>query len=573
MTSNSQIVVLKFGSSVLRSEEDLPTAVHEIYQWWRDGVHVVAVVSALGDTTDRLLRLADNVCDQPDKSALATLLATGEAAASALLGLALNKAGIPAQVLDAAQAGLRTDGTGLDADPVALDAARICAEAQRGIVVLPGFVGRGEHGETTLLGRGGSDYTALFLAQQLKSRCVLLKDVDGLYTSDPAQTETRASRFKQVGYETAMRVGGSVVQQKAVRFAAANRQTFTITCVGSTSTTEVGPFTDRLDSSECDSGPLRVALVGCGIVGGGVYHRLAATPELFDCIAVVTKTGQQARALGVPDQLITTDVAELLKRECDVIVELTGTTTEASALANAALRQGRHFVTANKALLATEGDQLAALAEENGVTLRYSAAVGGALPALETIDRARDIGKIRSFSGILNGTTNFILDRIAEGEDLLTAVAAAQQAGYAEANPLLDLNGTDITHKLILLARKAFDVKLRFDEVDRMGIENIDPVWVQKARHRGYVVRLVAECLATPSGIKTTVKPIEIPESHPFAQVRGAGNCLVVQPASGDSLVVFAEGAGRWPTTESVIADLLDIRTECKQQELEVAVA
>jgi homoserine dehydrogenase len=256
-----------------------------------------------------------------------------------------------------------------------------------------------------------------------------------------------------------------------------------------------------------------------------------------------------------------------------VIVELTGTTTEASALANAALRQGRHFVTANKALLATEGDQLAALAQEHGVTIRHSAAVGGALPALETIERARGTGKIKSFSGILNGTTNFILDRIAEGEDLSTAVAAAQQAGYAEANPLLDLNGTDTTHKLILLARKAFDVKLGFDEVDRIGIENIDPVWVQKAQQRGYVVRLVAECLASPSGIKTTVKPIEIPESHPFAQVRGAGNCLVVQPDTGEALVVYAQGAGRWPTTESVIADLLDIRTECTQQELEVAVA
>jgi len=573
MTNRSQLVVLKFGSSVLRSEADLPTAVHEIYRWWRDGAQVVAVVSAFGDTTDKLLRLAERVCDQPTNSALAALLATGEAAASALLGLALNQAGIPAKVLDAAQAGLHTVGTSLDADPVDIDSSRLVAEAQTSIVVLPGFVGRGEHGETTLLGRGGSDYTALFLAQELKSRCVLLKDVDGLYTSDPAQTETRASRFQQVSYDTAIRLGGSVVQQKAVRFAASHRLPFTITSIGSSAATEVGPFMDRLDTSAIDSDPLRVALAGCGTVGGGVYQRLAASPELFEVVGVATRTGEQARALGVPEHLVTIDFADLLKRDADVIVELTGTAAQASVLANAALRSGRHFVTANKALISREGDQLTALARENEVSLRYSAAVGGVLPALETIDRARSVGKIKSLSGILNGTTNFVLDRIAHGEDLQNAVAEAQRAGYAEANPLLDLDGTDSTHKLILLARRAFDVSLGFDEVDRTGIENIDPVWVQNSRERGYAVRLVAECSITPSGIEATVKPVAIPEGHPFAHVVEAGNCLSIHTEAGEPLVVFGQGAGRWPTTESVMADLFDTRAELKLQELEVAVA
>lgn len=217
MTNKSKIVVLKFGSSVLRSEEDLPNAVHEIYRWWRDGAQVVVVVSALGDTTDQLMRRAERICERPHKSVLPSLLATGEATASALLTLQLNKVGIPARLLDEVQAKLRTVGGGIDAIPMSVDAARLLGDSRRAVVVLPGFVGRDEHGDQTVLGRGGSDLTALFLAQQLRAHCVLVKDVDGLYTSDPACTSVRASRFAEVSYDTAIRLGGTVVQGKAVR--------------------------------------------------------------------------------------------------------------------------------------------------------------------------------------------------------------------------------------------------------------------------------------------------------------------------------------------------------------------
>src|SRR5262245_38452468 len=193
MKMKNQVTVLKFGSSVLRSEDDLPTIVHEIYRHYHEGSGVIAVVSAFGDMTDQLMRRAESLCGQPDQSALAALLATGEATSSALLGLALSRAGIPARLLDAAQVGLRTVGDRLNADPIAIDSARLLGEARRAIVVLPGFVGRSENGDTTLLGRGGSDLTALFLAQRLSARCALIKDVAGLYTSDPAQV-MRAGR-------------------------------------------------------------------------------------------------------------------------------------------------------------------------------------------------------------------------------------------------------------------------------------------------------------------------------------------------------------------------------------------
>jgi homoserine dehydrogenase len=574
--NSKRIIVLKFGSSVLRSEADLPSAVHEIYRHWRDGAQVIAVVSAFGDTTDQLTLRAESVCARPEKSALATLLATGEATSSALLSLALNKVGIPARLLDEVQVGLRTVGDGVDAVPVAVDAARLKSESRRAVVVLPGFVGRGEGGERTLLGRGGSDLTALFLAHRLEARCVLIKDVGGLYTSDPACTTVGPSRFAQASYETAARLGSGAVQQKAVRFAAANKLRFAITSIGAACATEVGPFADRLDSSGSSREPLRVVLLGCGTVGGGVYQRLAALPSLFDVVGVGTRTCMRARESGVPDHLNTDDLDELLERECDVVVELIGTTKYASALATAALRSGRHFVTANKALMAVDGEHLSSLAAACGSTLRYSAAVGGVLPALEAIERARESGAIKSFSGILNGTTNYVLDRLAEGEDFQSAVEAAQQAGYAEANPQFDLNGTDATQKLILLARKAFDVSLSFDAIERTGIDQINPQLVRKSRDRGQTIRLVAECFRAGDGVHASVQPVELPLDHPLAQVSGAENRLLIKSEVGEALVVSGTGAGRWPTTEAVMADVFDIQRQQSaedSEELETCVA
>ncbi|MGH9957147.1 MAG: homoserine dehydrogenase, partial [Pyrinomonadaceae bacterium] len=244
MYEKEKIIVLKFGSSVLRDESDLPRAVHEIYRWWRQGAQVLVVASAFGNTTDRLLRGAESVCARPERSMLAALLATGEAASSALLGLALNRAGIPARVLDPAQAGLRTVGGTLDADLVAVDVARLRGELRKAVVILPGFIGRGENGNTTLLGRGGSDLSALFLAHRLRGQCVLLKDVDGIYSSDPATASTRPVRFAQLKYETAGQLAGSVVQPKALRFAASHRMPFVVTSIGSIYQTLVGSNVD-----------------------------------------------------------------------------------------------------------------------------------------------------------------------------------------------------------------------------------------------------------------------------------------------------------------------------------------
>ena len=246
--SERQVIVLKFGSSVLRTKSDLPAVVNEIYQWWLRGNRVVAVVSAFGNTTDELTQCARSVCNEPDPTLLAALLATGEAASSALLGLALRQAGIPVAVLNAEHAGLTTVGPVLDAALVGLDQDRLLLELQQGVVVLPGFVGRSDS-VTTLLGRGGSDLTALFVSHRLNGHCRLVKDVNGLYTSDPNNgAADSASRFVEVSYHTARQVGGSVVQIKAIDFAEEHQLTFTISSVGSNLATAVGPYHDWIDT-------------------------------------------------------------------------------------------------------------------------------------------------------------------------------------------------------------------------------------------------------------------------------------------------------------------------------------
>jgi homoserine dehydrogenase len=244
--ATTSIAVLKFGSSGLRSERDLPTAVGEIERARDRGDQVLAVVSAFGNTTNRLLRRAQRCSESPHPEALAALLATGEAVAAALLGIALERAGLSAVVLDPARIDLRATGERLDAHPVHVDARRIEEALEGRTAVVPGFVGIDAGGAPALLGRGGSDYTALFLAARLGARrCVLLKDVDGLYTADPAVTGA-AERFEDVSWETAREVGGRVVQSKAVRYAESERLSFEVTAPGARSATRVGHGPDRL---------------------------------------------------------------------------------------------------------------------------------------------------------------------------------------------------------------------------------------------------------------------------------------------------------------------------------------
>jgi len=556
----TQTTVLKFGSSVLKCEDDIPKAVHEIYRHWRQGSQVLVVVSAFQGATDALIKKSKEYGDDVDVSAAATLIATGETVSASLLALALKRSGIPSKLLNPDQVGLRTAGDPLDSEPILTDVERLKRELNDAIVIVSGFVGMNDDGDLTLLGRGGSDLTALFLAQKLDAKCVLVKDIDGLYESDPSDARLRPNRFTLASYETTIRLGDQLVQPKAVRFAEGHNQSFEIAAIGSTNKSTVGNFADNVGCDAHEHRPLRVALLGCGTVGGGVYQRLAVLPEFFEIVGVVNLDPNKAFAVGIQNRHLERDAKYLIEKDCDVVIELIGGREPARTFIEHALRSGRNVVTANKALLAESGEELQTLATENRVTIRYSASVGGALPALEAV--TPNGTRPRAFKGIINGTCNFVIDQLASGADFKTAVTLAQKAGFAEADPTLDLDGTDAAQKLSLLARQSFGEDLPISEIVREGIDRLTTEDVLEANERGNVFRLIAECSSTEDGIKGSIKPIELPATHPFALVKGAENCLEIETESGQIKTIKGCGAGRHATTESILADLFDLRRE-----------
>ncbi len=552
---SKEITVIKFGGSVLKDTGDLAKAVNEIYRNLRSGTKVLVVVSAFNGRTDELLATA-RAFGADDNAAAASLLLTGESESAALLTLALQRAGLPAKVLTPAQIGLLTRGETFDAEPIWADTEKLRDELASSIVVVSGFGGVDAHGAPTLLGRGGSDLTALFLAERLDARCILVKDVDGLYESDPAVT-TKPRRFASASYVAAARIGGPLIQQKAVEFAAENSLTVELRSLNSDTGTVISNLPDTFAADTRDARPLRIALLGCGTVGGGVFELLAKYPEKFEIVGVLNRERDRALAAGIPEHLIENDAERLFAKEHDVVIELIGGTDAAGEFIERSLRSGRSVVTANKALLTERPGKFTAIAAETGASLLYSASVGGALPAFELIGKNTD--DIAAVTCILNGTCNFICERLAAGEDIDPAVAAAQAKGFAEADPTLDITGTDAAQKLSLLAKNAFGADIPVAAIERKGIEDLTPEAFREAASRGRTIRLIGEITRTDDGVKCSVAPREVAADGVFGTVTGAGNCLVIRESDGRERVIKAAGAGRYPTAESVIADVFEL--------------
>jgi homoserine dehydrogenase len=588
------ITVLKFGSSVLRHERDLGRVVHEIYRWIRKGERVIAVVSAFAGVTDQLIEKSLEFGARPEEQATAALVATGEATAAALLALALDRAGIPAAVLDPAEIGLVTAGGIADAEIAACNGARLLARLdQVPVVVVPGFVGRSSDGQVTLLGRGGSDLTALFLAQHLKTRrCRLIKDVDGLYESDPALDGPPPARYRTVHWKHAQELDGRIVQKKAIHFAEKHRLSFEVAALQSDTPTLVGPAGATFYPERAPSVPIRVGLLGLGTVGLGVYEEVLKHPEYFT-VAGVCVRNLSKHMTTVDAKLLTQDAWQVLKRDCDVIVELMGGHHPATALIAAALENGIDVVTANKSILAVDGPMLARVANESGARLLFSAAVGGSVPMLEVLEiRAAD-APVRVLSGILNGTSNFILDETGQGTEFEVALAKAQEQGFAEADPKLDLDGSDAAEKLVLLARTASGLDYPSLTLNYKGI--LEPDWEpgrgngsreltaeecnreggqsQSGGKRaqgdgaaeGHVRRLVARAEISGVRVWATVEPVFVSPDDHFARISREQNCLLVEWADGQKAFLHGKGAGRWPTTEAVFADLLALYRHRRQ--------
>ncbi len=547
-----KVIVLKFGSSVLQSRDTLTHAVHEVYRWIRQQYRVVAVVSAFAGETDRLLATVAEYRDA-NPEAIARIVATGEEVATAFLVLELDCFGIPAQVLDPSQIQLVVDAASNDAEPVSAETAAVEAVLNQGkVAVIPGFVARDRSGRVALFGRGGSDLSALFLAKQLNARCRLIKDVDGIYTADPA-TSRGAQRYDRIGFSEALSVAGKVVQPKAISFGRKTGVAFEVAAVGENYATLVGAESSVLSPRTHSKAPLKVGLLGLGTVGLGVFQELWKRPDLFEVTGIAVRH-PELHFEHAPRHLLTSDCWSVIN-DVDVVVELIGGSDPAADLVRAALASGKPVVTANKLLVASD----AQLGSHSA--LRYSAAVGGAVPALEAVQAIGKRAPIVSLSGVLNGTCNYILDRIAAGSSWDHAVAEAQAKGFAEQDPRADVSGADTICKLRLLARWAFPA-VAGQTVSAVGIDAIDIDWVQSAARNGGRARLVGTAQLEDGRVHLEVKPQLVNASHPFAKIRNEENCLLIDAGQGVQHVWTGRGAGRWPTTAAVMADLFDLSRE-----------
>jgi len=553
------LIVLKFGSSVLRSAADLPAAVHEIYSWYRRGWRVVAIVSAIGESTEALLREARAFSAEPEPNATAELLATGERHSAALLGIALDRAGVASRVVDPREIGLQTQGTVLDSEAVGVDRSRIEALLDEfPVVVVPGFFGYDSSGRLHLLGRGGSDLTAVYLANALGARrCRLVKDVDGVYERDPAlSTPAPSRRFVTMGYAEAVERATQLIQPKAVRFLERFSASAEVAAVAHPYETVVGPLARQLTEA-AKPAPLSVLILGLGTVGLGVYQRLSAMPEHFRVAGILMRDRARHAAAGIPTELLHHSPDSLVDLRPDIVVDALPGLQPSQSLVRYYLARGAHVVSANKTLIAEAGPDLAAIARRNGASLCYSAAVGGSVPMIEAVRRAASTGEVLSIAGVLNGTCNYVLDRCTDGLLLNEAVRAAQAHGFAEADPSDDLLGHDAARKLSILAREAFG-----HELDAIDVEPLNTAVLlrnQSTQRENQTLRVVARAWKLGDKYFGQIRLEAAPTNDPFAQTRNEWNRLLITRANGADIAVSGRGAGRWPTTEAVVADLLQI--------------
>lgn len=320
--------------------------------------------------------------------------------------------------------------------------------------------------------------------------------------------------------------------------------------------------------------PLRIALAGLGTVGAGVIRLLEANGELIaaragralQITAVCARDRNKDRGIDLSPFAWEDDMTALAARDdVDVVVELVGGSDgPALALARNALRGGKQVVTANKAMIAHHGMELATIAEEKGVALKYEAAVAGGIPVIKGLGEGAAANRIDGIFGILNGTCNYILSQMeSSGADFGDVLKDAQDLGYAEADPAFDIEGVDAAHKLAILAALAFGTKVDFGAVDISGITKIRAADIAQADALGYVIRLigVADCEDKDGArhLFQRVQPYLVAKSHPLASVDGPTNAVVAEGNFVGRLLFEGAGAGDGPTASAVVADLIDI--------------
>ncbi len=315
--------------------------------------------------------------------------------------------------------------------------------------------------------------------------------------------------------------------------------------------------------------PMKVGLLGFGVVGSGTYAVLTRNAEEISRRAgrqivvsrVATRTPAKAVAVFGDKVPVSNDMRGLVSDpDIDIVVELIGGTTLARDLVLEAIENGKHVVTANKALLALHGNEIFALASRKGVMVAFEAAVCGGIPIIKAIREGLTANRIQWLAGIINGTTNFILSEMrAHGLPYDTVLAQAQQLGYAEADPAGDVKGVDAAHKLTLMASLAFGIPIQFTKAHIEGITELDPQDIAYAERLGYRIKLLGITCRRDEGIELRVHPALVPAERLIANVEGAMNAVVVNgDAVGDTLY-YGPGAGSEATASAVVADLVDV--------------
>lgn len=318
--------------------------------------------------------------------------------------------------------------------------------------------------------------------------------------------------------------------------------------------------------------PLHVALLGCGVVGTQVARLLTEQADdlasrvgaPLELVGIAVRDASAPRDAAVDRSLLTEDAAGLVER-ADIVVEVMGGTEPARSLLLRAIEAGAAVVTANKALLAEDGPTLYKAADAAGVDIYFEAAVAGAIPIVRPVRESLAGDRVRRVLGIVNGTTNYVLDQMAStGRGLDEAVREAQDLGYAEADPTADVEGYDAAAKAAILASLAFHTRVSLDDVAREGILAVTADDVAWAAQTGHVIKLLAiaerrdgDATGAEAGVSVRVHPALVPTSHPLANVRGSFNAVFVEAESAGELMFYGRGAGGAPTASAVLGDVV----------------
>jgi len=315
--------------------------------------------------------------------------------------------------------------------------------------------------------------------------------------------------------------------------------------------------------------PIRVGLLGIGTVGGGTFNVLRRNQEeirrragrAIDVVMVADLDAERAKQLTGGSVEIVSDARRVVTDpNIDIVVELIGGDGIARELVMTAIANGKHVVTANKALLAKHGTEIFRAAEEQGVMVAFEAAVAGGIPIIKALREGLTANRIQWIAGIINGTTNFILSEMRDkGLDFDVVLKQAQALGYAEADPTFDIEGVDAAHKATIMSAIAFGVPVQFDKAYVEGITKLSATDIRYAEQLGYRIKLLGIARKLAAGIELRVHPTLIPASRLIANVEGAMNAVLVQGDAVGATLYYGKGAGAEPTASSVIADLVDI--------------